>query len=92
MNGDLGFISVGDDQSDDVFGFQDIIEYLLGLDDPPHVLTTSYGANEDEISASVAEYALLLSRLRLRLILAQVALQCVHAVGCPRHLYLVLKR
>ncbi|KZV69230.1 family S53 protease-like protein [Peniophora sp. CONT] len=49
------FISVGEDQSDDIFGFQDIIEYLLAMDNPPHVLTTSYGANEDEISAGVAD-------------------------------------
>ncbi|KAI0309811.1 family S53 protease-like protein [Amylostereum chailletii] len=48
------FISVGDDQEDDVFGFMDIINFLLAEANPPHVLTTSYGSNENEISASVA--------------------------------------
>ncbi|KAI0294260.1 family S53 protease-like protein [Multifurca ochricompacta] len=48
------FISVGNANNDGVFGFLDIINFLLGESNPPHVLTTSYGANENGISQSVA--------------------------------------
>ncbi|KAI0321292.1 family S53 protease [Amylostereum chailletii] len=49
------FISVGEDTQDgDLGGFLDIINFLLGEDSPPNVLTTSYGFNEDEISAALA--------------------------------------
>ena len=47
------FVSVGDDQSDDVFGFMDIVNHFLSQDQPPNVFTTSYGANEGELSSSV---------------------------------------
>lgn len=43
------FISVGDDNSDDVDGFLDIINYLSAMDSPPQVLTTSYAFDEDEL-------------------------------------------
>ncbi|THH10648.1 hypothetical protein EW146_g8306 [Bondarzewia mesenterica] len=48
------FISVGDNTNDGVFGFLDIINFLLSESNPPHVLTTSYGANENEIPSSLA--------------------------------------
>ncbi|KAA1475870.1 family S53 protease [Dentipellis sp. KUC8613] len=48
------FISVGDNTRDGVFGFLDIINFLLGESAPPQVLTTSYGSNENEISSSLA--------------------------------------
>ncbi len=50
------FISVGDNTQDGIFGFLDIIHFLSGETTPPHVLTTSYGANEDEISVNLVQY------------------------------------
>ncbi|KZV90055.1 subtilisin-like protein [Exidia glandulosa HHB12029] len=44
------FISVGEDQEDEVFGFLDIINFLLGEDNQPQVLTTSYGSDESDLS------------------------------------------
>lgn len=46
------FISVGEDNSDDVDGFLDIVNFLLGESDPPQVLTTSYGFNEDDFTGA----------------------------------------
>ena len=41
------FISVGDNTQDgDLSGFLDIINFLLAQDEPPLVLTTSFGFNE----------------------------------------------
>ncbi|KAI0355217.1 family S53 protease [Trametes cingulata] len=49
------FISVGDDfQDGDLEGFLDIINFLLGENAPPQVLTTSYGQNENTISRNLA--------------------------------------
>ncbi|KAI0700484.1 family S53 protease [Cytidiella melzeri] len=49
------FISVGDDfQDGDLEGFLDIINFLLGESNPPQVLTTSYGQNENTISRALA--------------------------------------
>ncbi|PCH41060.1 family S53 protease-like protein [Wolfiporia cocos MD-104 SS10] len=49
------FISVGEDNSDgDLGGFLDIIEFLLKQDNPPSVLTTSYGNNEADIPEKMA--------------------------------------
>ncbi|EKM58673.1 uncharacterized protein PHACADRAFT_89753 [Phanerochaete carnosa HHB-10118-sp] len=49
------FISVGENFNDgDLDGFLDIINFLLGESNPPQVLTTSYGNNENEISRSLA--------------------------------------
>ncbi|KAI0261762.1 family S53 protease [Gloeopeniophorella convolvens] len=48
------FVSVGDNTRDGVFGFLDIINFLLGESSPPSVLTTSYGSNENEVSRSLA--------------------------------------
>ncbi|KAI0311625.1 family S53 protease [Amylostereum chailletii] len=50
----VAFVSVGDDQHDDIFGFLDIVNHFLKEDNPPNVFTTSYGANEAAISKSVA--------------------------------------
>ena len=50
------FISVGDNWQDgDLEGFLDIINFLLNESNPPHVLTTSYGENESDISRSLAK-------------------------------------
>ncbi|KAF9009886.1 family S53 protease-like protein [Cyathus striatus] len=49
------FISVGDNfQDGNLEGFLDIINFLLKESNPPHVLTTSYGQNENTISRSLA--------------------------------------
>ncbi|TCD71643.1 hypothetical protein EIP91_007390 [Steccherinum ochraceum] len=49
------FISVGENfQDGDLEGFLDIINFLLNESNPPHVLTTSYGQNENTISSSLA--------------------------------------
>ena len=50
------FISVGEDFHDGALeGFLDIINFLLGEDSPPQVLTTSYGQNENTISRALAK-------------------------------------
>ncbi|THH32196.1 hypothetical protein EUX98_g1969 [Antrodiella citrinella] len=49
------FISVGENTQDgDLEGFLDIINFLLGESNPPNVLTTSYGQNENTISSTLA--------------------------------------
>jgi len=49
------FISVGNNFQDGALeGFLDIINFLLGESNPPHVLTTSYGQNENTISRNLA--------------------------------------
>ncbi|KAI0261747.1 family S53 protease-like protein [Gloeopeniophorella convolvens] len=49
------FISVGEDTQDgDLGGFLDIINFLIGEDTRPQVLTTSYGQNENTISRALA--------------------------------------
>ncbi|KAF8530031.1 subtilisin-like protein [Hysterangium stoloniferum] len=49
------FISVGNNFQDGALeGFLDIINFLLAESAPPHVLTTSYGQNENTISRSLA--------------------------------------
>ncbi|EJD00679.1 family S53 protease [Fomitiporia mediterranea MF3/22] len=49
------FISVGENNQDGALeGFLDIINFLLGESNPPHVLTTSYGQNENTISSNLA--------------------------------------
>ena len=49
------FISVGDDSTDGVFGFLDTANHLLAETTPPHVMTTSYGSDESDISRSLAK-------------------------------------
>ncbi|EJD41708.1 family S53 protease [Auricularia subglabra TFB-10046 SS5] len=49
------FISVGEQSQDGALeGFLDIITFLLGQSNPPQVLTTSYGQNENTISLALA--------------------------------------
>lgn len=50
------FFSVGDDSNDGIFGFLDLINFLLALAAPPQVLTTSYGADEGELSQNLVRY------------------------------------
>lgn len=57
------FISVGDNfQDGDLEGFLDIINFLNSESNPPHVLTTSYGQNENTISSSLAKSVALFQR------------------------------
>lgn len=52
------FISVGEDNQDNgLEGFLDIVNFLLAEDAPPQVLTTSYGQNENTMSAALAKYS-----------------------------------
>ncbi|KAJ7227821.1 family S53 protease [Mycena haematopus] len=50
------FISVGDDNADDVDGFIDIVNFILStpIETRPTVLTTSYGFNEEDLPISLA--------------------------------------
>ncbi|KAH8109999.1 family S53 protease-like protein [Phellopilus nigrolimitatus] len=49
------FISVGESTQDGALdGLLDIINFLLNESNPPHVLTTSYGLNENEMSSALA--------------------------------------
>ncbi|KAJ7595436.1 Pro-kumamolisin, activation domain-containing protein [Mycena floridula] len=47
------FLSVGKDGDDGADGFLDAMNFLLGLDSVPLQVTTSYGWDEGELSASV---------------------------------------
>lgn len=50
------FISVGKDYTDGALdGFLDVTNFVLGETNPPHVLTTSYGQNENVISPKLAK-------------------------------------
>lgn len=58
------FISVGLSFTDPVYGFEDIISFLLAEEDPPQVFTTSYDWDEDPATfIFVYEYALSFSVL-----------------------------
>ena len=62
------FISVGEDVNDGALGgFLDMTNFLLGESNPPQVLTTSYGENEDVISRPLAKWVTLrlLSRIHI---------------------------
>ncbi|TFY77127.1 hypothetical protein EWM64_g6885 [Hericium alpestre] len=48
------FISVGENNSDDVDGFLDIVNFLLGEKPIPQTFTTSYGFNEPDLPFSIA--------------------------------------
>ncbi|KAH9948990.1 peptidase S8/S53 domain-containing protein [Amylocystis lapponica] len=48
------FLSVGDDNSDNIDGFLDSMNYFLGESDPPSAITTSYGFWEEDVSDSIA--------------------------------------
>lgn len=54
IDNDSDFIAVGPDTSDGIDGFLDVIEYLLSQNNPPHVVTTSYGFG-NELSAGIAQ-------------------------------------
>ena len=49
------FISVGENGDDGLDGWLDTINYLLNQDSPPSVVTTSYGADETDISSDLAK-------------------------------------
>ncbi|KAF9058531.1 family S53 protease-like protein [Rhodocollybia butyracea] len=48
------FISVGENNPDGMDGFLDIMNNINGQTSPPHVLTTSYGFDEPDITATQA--------------------------------------
>jgi len=48
------FISVGENNPDGIDGFLDIINTLIAETSPPQVLTTSYGFDEPELTATIA--------------------------------------
>ncbi|ETW78234.1 serine protease S53 [Heterobasidion irregulare TC 32-1] len=48
------FVSVGDNNEDGLDGFLDEINQLLSLSNPPQVLTTSYGFNENDLPIDLA--------------------------------------
>jgi hypothetical protein len=51
------FISVGETNNDgNLFGFLDIVNFLLGESSRPQVMTTSYGENEADLSVSDSVY------------------------------------
>ncbi|KAI1785612.1 family S53 protease [Ganoderma leucocontextum] len=51
------FISVGNQfQDGDLEGFLDVVNFLLGEDAPPYVMTTSYGQNENTSSRRLAQH------------------------------------
>ncbi|KAA1474739.1 family S53 protease [Dentipellis sp. KUC8613] len=50
----IEFVSVGEDNSDGIDGFLDIINQLLSEADTPNVLTTSYSFNEPDLPFSIA--------------------------------------
>ena len=50
------FLSVGEQNNDGFNGFLDEINDLLSDSSVPTVLSTSYGFDEDAVSASVAKY------------------------------------
>ncbi|KAI0062174.1 family S53 protease [Artomyces pyxidatus] len=47
------FISVGNDDNDGIGGFLDIIEFLLNETSVPHVLSTSYGFDENYLTTDI---------------------------------------
>jgi tripeptidyl-peptidase-1 len=48
------FISTGFDYTDGLNGFLDMANYLLAMDVPPQVLTTSYAFNERDLDIGLA--------------------------------------
>ncbi|KAI3605043.1 protease s8 tripeptidyl peptidase [Moniliophthora roreri] len=48
------FLSVGLDNSDDVSGFLDVYEQLTASENPPPVLSTSYGFDEPDLGPALA--------------------------------------
>ena len=59
----VDYVMVGLKWKDDgLNGYLDEINYLLSLDHPPQVLTTSYGYPEDTFPFNLTEYVLTLDR------------------------------
>ncbi|KAH9924946.1 family S53 protease-like protein [Amylocystis lapponica] len=50
----ITFLSVGEDNSDDLSGFLDTINFLLAEDSPPQTMTTSYGFDESDLPFKLA--------------------------------------
>ncbi|KAF8878645.1 peptidase S8/S53 domain-containing protein [Mucidula mucida] len=48
------FISVGDDNTDGVSGFIDVMDVLTAEENPPQVVTTSYGFDETDLPVDLA--------------------------------------
>jgi len=48
------FFSVGSDNKDDWSGFLDLVNYVLAMEAPPQVITTSYGFDEVGIDSKAA--------------------------------------
>ncbi|GJJ09773.1 hypothetical protein Clacol_003997 [Clathrus columnatus] len=48
------FISVGENNKDDLDGFLDIINFLIAETSPPQVLSTSYGFDEPDLTTALA--------------------------------------
>ena len=51
----MTFISVGENNSDGIDGFLDIINTLIKETNRPTVLTTSYGFNEPDVPSNLAK-------------------------------------
>ena len=49
------FISAGENTHDNLGGFLDMANFLLNLTAAPQVHTTSYGQNEEDVSAKLAK-------------------------------------
>ena len=49
------FVSVGENNSDGIDGFLDIINFLIAMKTPPTVLTTSYGFDEPDLPSNLAK-------------------------------------
>lgn len=52
----ITFVDVGQNTQDGLAGFLDIMDALLEEDNPPSVLTTSFGFNEADLPSSLAQY------------------------------------
>ncbi|KIK66624.1 hypothetical protein GYMLUDRAFT_257458 [Collybiopsis luxurians FD-317 M1] len=50
------FINVGPNTTDGIDGFLDMMDYLNAQTSPPHVLTTSAGLSEPEVTSVLAKY------------------------------------
>lgn len=70
----VDYVMVGLKWKDDgLNGFLDEVNYLLSLDKPPQVLTTSYGYSESSMPFNLTEYV---SHRRLRIVLTMAPANC----------------
>ncbi|TBU22963.1 subtilisin-like protein [Dichomitus squalens] len=51
---DTTFVSVGSNNTDGIAGFLDVINDLISQEEPPFVLTTSFGFNEKDVPVGLA--------------------------------------